>query len=229
MTPAGAAEGAGSRRKLRTQVAAAFVVTAVIAFVSLAIVAWAFDRQVDARSRIIDRIDPAALAARDVFAALVDQETGVRGFALSREDQFLAPFDAGRQEERVAARRLRALLRGEPALETQVAALDAVATRWREDSAARLIQRVRTDRTPVRNTAVLDRSKEQFDAVRLQYAGLSAALDVERGGGARRDRLEDHAGHRAVDRRGRSVGRVCDRDLGRAAPTGARADRPARR
>jgi signal transduction histidine kinase len=188
MTPAGAAEGPGTGRKLRTQVAAAFVVTALIAFVSLAVMAWAFDRQVDARSRIINRIDPAALAARDVFASLVDQETGVRGFALSREEQFLAPFDAGKQEERVAARRLRALVRGEPALETQVAALDTVATRWREDSAARLIQRVRADRTPVRNTAVLDRSKEQFDAVRLQYAGLSAALDVERA--AARDEID---------------------------------------
>jgi CHASE3 domain sensor protein len=141
--PAG---GIGSHRKLRTQVAAAFGLTAVVAFVSLTIVALAFERQVDARARVTDRIDPAALAARDVFASLVDQETGVRGYALSREEQFLAPFESGRREEQADARRLRALVRGDPELETQEAQLESLAERWRNDSASRLIEAVRANR-----------------------------------------------------------------------------------
>jgi len=127
MSRTAADRGGGSRRKLRTQVATAFGFTAALAFISLGVLTWAFDRQIDARRQIVDRIDPAALAARDVLASLVDQETGVRGYALSRDEQFLAPYEAGLLEERAAMRRLRALVRGEGESEVLAVWFDAVA------------------------------------------------------------------------------------------------------
>jgi signal transduction histidine kinase len=165
---------------LRTQVAVAFGVTTLIALVSMAILTWAFVRQVDARSTVLNRVDPAAIAARDVYASLVDQETGVRGFALARDEQFLTPYETGRRRQAADTARLRSYVSGDRALEGQVDALGAAATLWHEDAAVRLIAAARANRTDLSNTAILERSKTQFDAVRRSYARLDRALGLER-------------------------------------------------
>ncbi len=74
MTSTGSAPGGTRIRALRTQVVGAFVITGLIAAVSLGLVTWAFDRQVDARQSVVDHVDPAAIQARDLFASLVDAE-----------------------------------------------------------------------------------------------------------------------------------------------------------
>ena len=58
----------------------------------------------DARSQVVDVIDPAALQAQQLDNALVNQETGVRGYALSAQQSFLAPYTDGMTEERTALR-----------------------------------------------------------------------------------------------------------------------------
>ncbi len=166
-------------RALRTQVIGAFVVTGLIAGVSLGLVAWAFERQVDARQTVLDHVDPAAIEARDLFAALVDQETGVRGYGLSRDKQFLVPYEEGQRTEQQRARRLRALLAGDSGLTGLVREIEQSAQRWRNQSANPLVAAARQARD-LRNTAVLDRSKVQFDEVRVRYAALAAALTTER-------------------------------------------------
>ncbi len=179
MTSTGSAPGGTRIRALRTQVVGAFVVTGLIAAVSLGLVTWAFDRQVDARQSVVDHVDPAAIQARDLFASLVDQETGVRGFALSRDQQFLVPYDEGQRTERQHATRVRALLTDYPGLAPLVDEITQAAQRWRNQSAEPLIVAVRQRRN-LQNTAVLDRSKRQFDEVRLRYAALAEALTTER-------------------------------------------------
>ena len=104
----------------------------------------------------------------------------MRGFALARDQQFLDPYTAGRREQAVATRRLRALVAGDPVLEARVEALDAAATRWQGDGATRLIAAARSNRTDLANTALIERSKAQFDAVRNQYTRLGAALSTAR-------------------------------------------------
>jgi signal transduction histidine kinase len=166
-------------RALRTQVVGAFVITGLIAAVSLGLVAWAFDRQVDARQSVLDHVDPAAIRARDLFASLVDQETGVRGFALSRDPQFLVPYKEGQRTARTRAAQVRTLLADHPELARLVVDIQRSAQRWRNQSAEPLIAAVRQRRN-LQNTAVLDRSKRQFDAVRRRYAALAGALTSER-------------------------------------------------
>lgn len=172
-------QGTTRIRTLRTQVVAAFAITAIIALVSLVLVAWTFQRQVDARNQVLDHVDPAAIEARDLFGALIDQETGIRGYALSRDEQFLVPYETGQQAERASTRRLRALIAGDASLERLVTDIGTMARSWRNQSAVPLIGVVREKRT-VQNTAVLDRSKRQFDEVRLSYARLGAALAADR-------------------------------------------------
>ena len=61
----------------------------------------------NARAQVVDRIDPAYRQVERLTLALVDQETGVRGFALGRSPVFLAPYRAGRAEQDAAVAELR--------------------------------------------------------------------------------------------------------------------------
>ncbi len=55
----------------------------------------ALERLDDRRAFLLDKVDPADLGAQRLETALLDQETGVRGFVLSGEDVLPAALHAG--------------------------------------------------------------------------------------------------------------------------------------
>ena len=69
----------------------------------------------DNRQRVIDTLDPAALQVQQLDIALLDQETGVRGYALSAQLDFLAPYTNGVTEEQNAIKALQAIIPQLPA------------------------------------------------------------------------------------------------------------------
>jgi CHASE3 domain sensor protein len=71
--------------------------------------AISLSRLSSAREQLADRLDPAAIDAEQVRAALIDQETGVRGFTLGADDRFLDPYRSGQRDEGAALSRLRAI------------------------------------------------------------------------------------------------------------------------
>src|SRR6266446_588098 len=64
----------------------------------------------DDRHRVFGVLDPAALQVQRLDTALVDQETGVRGYALSGQQDFLAPYTSGVTEEQNALKALQAIV-----------------------------------------------------------------------------------------------------------------------
>src|ERR1700741_3714835 len=68
----------------------------------------------DARARVVERIDPALQQAQRLEAALVNQETGVRGSPLGAERDLLEPYPLGLADERDAVARLEPELDGFP-------------------------------------------------------------------------------------------------------------------
>src|SRR5882757_11274712 len=58
-------------------------------------------------------LDPALLSAQKLSVGLVDEETGVRGYAISGVPAFLEPYLTGHQQEIEATGELRSL--GRPA------------------------------------------------------------------------------------------------------------------
>ena len=54
-----------------------------------------------------DNIQPARVAAAELQAALRDQETGLRGYLISADRQFLAPYYDGQRDEQAAAAEVR--------------------------------------------------------------------------------------------------------------------------
>lgn len=49
-----------------------------------------------ARREVSERLDPARVSVEELHAAMVDQETGLRGYLLSGDPSFLEPFASGR-------------------------------------------------------------------------------------------------------------------------------------
>jgi signal transduction histidine kinase len=56
----------------------------------------------DDRVLLLDEVGPALRAELNLEAALVNEETGLRGYILAADRSFLAPYDEGRARERAA-------------------------------------------------------------------------------------------------------------------------------
>jgi signal transduction histidine kinase len=134
----------------------------------------------DARNRVVDVIDPATTAAQQLDNALVNQETGVRGYALSAEQSFLTPYTDGVAAEQAAVSTLRQLASQLPGATT--ADLDSVinqARSWRTRYAQPTISQVSRTGKPVVSPDIIT-GKAEFDALRAKTAVLQADVTSAR-------------------------------------------------
>ncbi len=130
----------------------------------------------DVTDRLTDRLQPASTQTYRLQAALVNQETGVRGYAITADRQFLAPYDQGKRDEARAAARLRELIGDQPRLLANLKTVQREAADWRRAYADPLVDEV----TPGKPRAVAEKSaergKEVFDQIRSVWAVQNADL-----------------------------------------------------
>ncbi|WP_259310945.1 sensor histidine kinase [Capillimicrobium parvum] len=174
-----------SRLRVGQWFALATVVFGVAALVAAAIGILGLVRLSDARNEVVDRLDPSTVAALSLSNALLNQESGVRGYALTGRDAFLDPYRNGRRAETSAIASLRSLAPGDDTrgLTGDIERVRRAGAAWRHDYAKPTILAVRAfGRRPA---AVADeRGKARFDevraAVRTLQQDLSAARDDAR-------------------------------------------------
>ena len=171
---------------LRRRVGLAFLTVGALGIVALIFTALTFNGLLDARVRLIDKLDPAVTAGRDLRSALLNQESGVRGYALAAEEQFLEPYTRGRADEAAAVQHLQAAIGSDPVLTTALNDTLQRAAEWRQTSADPLIATVRASGAKAATQALLQESEQRFDAFRLASATLEQALDAERAYAKRR-------------------------------------------
>jgi signal transduction histidine kinase len=134
----------------------------------------------NARAQVVERIDPAIQQAQRLEAALVNQETGVRGYSLGAQRDLLTPYTEGRAAERDAAAQLRPVLAGLPDATATLREVSDRAATWRSGYAEPVIAVVdRTGRPTVTTTSV-DAGRLYFDAVRSALTSLQANLETAR-------------------------------------------------
>jgi signal transduction histidine kinase len=122
------------------------------------------------RQRIETTIDPAELAAQQLYSALLNQETGVRGYALSGQQDFLTPYHTGMNDEKAAASQLDKLLPGLPkASATELNGTLSQAHDWRTRYAQPTISQIQASGKPVISPDILA-GKADFDALRGKLA-----------------------------------------------------------
>jgi signal transduction histidine kinase len=128
------------------------------------------------RERVVGTLSPAALQAQRLDTALVDQETGVRGYALSGQKDFLAPYNQGVAEERNAISALQAVVGQLPAsAAADLKSVTAQARFWRTHYAQPTISQVSQAGKPVVSPDILA-GKADFDALRAKIATLQGSI-----------------------------------------------------
>ncbi|MFJ4499971.1 CHASE3 domain-containing protein [Streptomyces sp. NPDC088864] len=134
----------------------------------------------DRTTELVDRIQPARAASFELQNALLNQETGVRGFALSGDVSFLEPFAAGKAEEEDRLARVRSAMGDEQPYSRDLDRIAAAASEWRRVHADPLIAEVRRDGPGARSSARVTESKTAFDELRRLYGAQQAHLDAAR-------------------------------------------------
>jgi signal transduction histidine kinase len=163
-------------------VLAVLAAAAVVAVVSL----LAAGRQ--ASGDLENNILPAQAQAYRLQGALLDQETGVRGFGITGTRDFLHPYTAGLATEAAAAARLRQLIGDDRQLAGDLTRLEAAADSWRRSYALPLIARASHGPLGGRDLILLDQSKQSFDHLRTLFAAQNTHLAAA----AARDRARVH-------------------------------------
>ncbi|MEU9560688.1 ATP-binding protein [Streptomyces sp. NPDC048161] len=137
-------------------------------------------RMSDRTTELVDRIQPARSSSFQLQNALLDQETGVRGFALTGDTTFLRPYEQGMRDERHRLARMRALVGDEQPFADDLDRIAEAAREWRGRHAEPLIAEVRRDGPASESSSPIRRSKDEFDTLRRLYTAQQAHLDVAR-------------------------------------------------
>ncbi|MGH3301440.1 MAG: sensor histidine kinase [Streptosporangiaceae bacterium] len=128
-----------------------------------------------ARGRVVDVLDPAALHGSQLYAALLNQETGLRGYLLSGQGPFLQPYTSGLAAERAQLRTLRPLLAGLPGARGDLADAVRQAEHWRSTYAIPAMNKVAPAGLPLPGGDIAT-GKAEFDAVRAPLAAFQRAI-----------------------------------------------------
>jgi signal transduction histidine kinase len=161
---------------LRRRLSLTFLVLGLLVATGTVLAALSLARLNSAQHRQVDRLDPASQLSDDLFIQLLNQETAVRGFALTRDEQFLSPYNQGRARTDIDLRRLHALLVHEPALAADLVTLETNSRGWQQNYTAPAIALIRS--TPRGSIPKVDLTlgKAMFDRIRADYTKLNTGV-----------------------------------------------------
>ncbi|WP_420132467.1 methyl-accepting chemotaxis protein [Rhodopseudomonas sp.] len=114
--------------------------------------------------------------AKAIVAAMVDGETGVRGFLISGEDKFLEPYRASDKLFKDSWEETKRLTADNPAQQKRLDLIAAAAAEWRNKVAEREIQLMKAQNAnEARSVAASGIGKKSMDAIRSEVRDLVAA------------------------------------------------------
>ena len=177
-----------SRLSVGQVLSATIGVLLVLAAIGIGLALVASLRVSDQRRILLDQVGPSNRAALELENALVNEETGIRGYLITVESQFLGPYGKGLGAEAAAYKTLEAHQEqaGDP-VPAQVAAVRVAARRWQHDFVSRALSEPR--RIIAHGVSPDARGRELFDALRTKLAALRTTLEAKTGDA--RKRLHD--------------------------------------
>ncbi|GGJ92573.1 histidine kinase [Streptomyces camponoticapitis] len=173
----------------RRWVAAGTAVALVLLIALVLCGSWIFARSTAINNRLVDRSSPALIASVRYESALVDQETGIRGFGMTARPEFLAPYRTGLARQEAAERQLRKLGAGNTQTLRDLTEVRRLADRWR----SRIAGPIATSETPA--LVARERTEEAkvlFDSLRTAMSTQQRHLEDQRVA-ARADLLDARA------------------------------------
>jgi signal transduction histidine kinase len=174
--PAAAGRGGGRELTAEGWFRLALLVLGVLVVAAALVVLALLNQNRRAVNNLAGSIEPAQAQAYRLQGALVDQETGVRGYAITGDSRFLAPYTSGRAIETSAVARLRALIGGTQPMAADLSRLERAANGWRHAYALPLINLASHGPLNGHDLAQVTASKQSFDHLRVLFAAQNHHL-----------------------------------------------------
>jgi signal transduction histidine kinase len=155
---------------------AVFMVLAVLVVAAALTIVQLVGHEQHVSSDLENSVLPAQAQAYRLQGALVDQETGVRGFGITGRSDFLQPYTAGLATESAAAAQLKRLVGGNRLLSADLSRVEQAAAVWRHSYALPLIALAQHGPLGAKDLSLLDASKASFNHLRTLFAVQNAHL-----------------------------------------------------
>ncbi|MET8123469.1 ATP-binding protein [Micromonospora sp. NPDC005291] len=129
--------------------------------------------QIDA---ILNQTGPLRVQSQELLNALLDQETGIRGYAVSGDPADLTPYQEGLDQEKSVIAAMRALLDDYPQIGQEMRIVEERTARWRQSVAEPVITTTEQSGTSAGQALVTEQARQQFDEVRSAVNDLQEEI-----------------------------------------------------
>ncbi|MEU0132937.1 ATP-binding protein [Streptomyces sp. NPDC006296] len=138
---------------------------------------WVLAHATDVNRRLTDRWSPALIASVRMESALVNQETGIRGYAVTGKPAFLQPYRDGVAQERAAAAELARLTEGDVRATADLARVREDSERWQATTARPVGEASDPTASAQQRT---ESGKPAFDRLRASLTEQQHRIEAER-------------------------------------------------
>jgi signal transduction histidine kinase len=173
------AEDAASRWPLGRIIAAGMLALGVVLVAAIVVATIALSDLGSDRNRVVNTLDPAAFHGSQLYAAMLNQETGLRGYLLSGQRPFLAPYTSGAAQQRTQVKALQPLLASLPAARADLSVALRRIDIWRSTYALPAIGRVAASGKPMPGGNIAT-GKLEFNYIRGPIGSFQAYLSAQR-------------------------------------------------
>ncbi|MEU7757214.1 ATP-binding protein [Micromonospora sp. NPDC049171] len=125
--------------------------------------------QIDA---VLNETGPLRVQSQELLNALLDQETAIRGYAVSGDQDDLNPYREGLAQEKSVVVSMRALLDDYPQISQELRIVEERTAQWRQSVAEPVITTTERSGTSAGQALVTERARQQFDEVRTAVNDL---------------------------------------------------------
>ncbi|MFD9598014.1 CHASE3 domain-containing protein [Kitasatospora sp. NPDC059973] len=164
-----------TRRWLRVGVTASLVLLTLLGVAG----AWVLSRTQSISTDLVDVRSPALASAFRLESALLNQETGIRGYGLTGTPEFMAPYQQGLAEQRTETAQLTELLHDDPSGLADLKAVQDAVTSWQERIARPIAAAPPGTPSPLA-AGNAPEGKNAFDDVRAALSGQEDRLRLGR-------------------------------------------------
>ncbi|MGC4852511.1 sensor histidine kinase [Micromonospora sp. DT4] len=127
--------------------------------------------QIDA---VLNQTGPLRVQSQELLNAVLDQETAVRGYAVSGDPADLGPYETGLDREKATVAAMRGLLHDYPQIGQELRTVEERTEQWRQTVAEPVITTTEQEGTSAGQVLVTEQARQRFDQVR------SAVDDLQR-------------------------------------------------
>ncbi|MEV4119129.1 ATP-binding protein [Micromonospora sp. NPDC049645] len=129
--------------------------------------------QIDA---VLNETGPLRVQSQELLNALLDQETAIRGYAVSGDPADLNPYREGLQQEESVVTAMRALLDNYPQVGQELKLVEERTAQWRQSVAVPVIATTEQSGTNAGQALVTEQARQQFDQVRSAVNDLQQEI-----------------------------------------------------